>query len=73
MEQFIHLTRPDFVSKKARPPLLTLLHSRSTNTLSIQRPLPSMLTRTPLASSTAVNSSAVNCEPWSVLKISGVP
>src|SRR6266568_7127618 len=38
--------------------------------LSRQRPLPSMLTATPRARSTFVNASAVNCEPWSVLKIS---
>src|SRR6516162_6929835 len=51
----------------------TLRHSRSTNTLSIQRPLPSMLMRTPLAASTAVKFSSVNWLPWSVLTISGAP
>src|SRR6266542_3298012 len=34
----------------------TLRHSRSTNTLSIQRPLPSMLMRTPWVARTASNS-----------------
>ena len=32
-----------------------------------------MLILTPRASSTLVKASAVNCEPWSVLKISGWP
>src|ERR687889_423970 len=51
----------------------TLLHSRSTNTLSNARPRPSMLTATPADSSRPVNAAAVNCTPWSVLKISGLP
>src|SRR3954453_1320135 len=51
----------------------TLLHSRSTNTLSSARPRPSMLTATPAASSRPTNAVAVNCTPWSVLKISGLP
>src|SRR3954454_15171655 len=52
---------------------LTLLHSRSTNTLSNARPRPSMLTATPADSSRPVNAAAVNCTPWSVLKTSGFP
>ena len=40
-------------------------------TLSIHRPLPSMLIATPCALSTSVNASEVNCAPGSVLKISG--
>src|SRR3954465_4685809 len=51
----------------------TLLHNRSTNTLSNARPRPSMLTATPADSSRPVNADAVNCTPWSVLKISGFP
>src|SRR4029079_13087753 len=51
----------------------TLLHSRSTNTLSSARPRPSRLTATPAASSRPVYSRDVNCDPWSVLKISGRP
>ena len=38
-------------------------HNRSTNTLSIHRPLPSMLTLTSCASSTATHSMAVYCAP----------
>jgi type 1 fimbria pilin len=52
---------------------LTLRHSRSTNTLSRQAPLPSMLIAMPLSASTPVKAAPVNCEPWSVLKISGLP
>jgi hypothetical protein len=52
---------------------LTLLHSRSTNTLSNARPRPSRLTRIPASSKRPVYSWAVNWEPWSVLKISGRP
>ncbi len=52
---------------------LTLRHSRSTNTLSRQAPLPSMLMAMPLAVSTPMKAWPVNCEPWSVLKISGLP
>src|SRR4051812_2463731 len=51
----------------------TVLHSRSTNTLSSARPRPSMLTATPAASSRPVNAAAVNCTPWSVLNTSGFP
>src|SRR5215210_7002536 len=51
----------------------TLLHSRSTNTLSNARPRPSMLTATPAISRQPVNAAAVNCTPWSVLKTSGFP
>ena len=40
-------------------------------TLSIQRPRPSMLIRTPWDASRPVKPSEVNWEPWSVLKISG--
>jgi len=50
-----------------------LRHSRSTKTLSHQRPRPSMLIRTPAVSSLSVNAPLVNCAPWSVLKISGCP
>src|SRR3954449_6665547 len=51
----------------------TLLHSRSTNTLSNARPRPSMLTATPADSKRPVNAAAVNCTPWSVLNPSGFP
>src|SRR3954447_10684829 len=51
----------------------TLLHSRSTNTLSNARPRPSMLTDTPADSNRPVNDDAVNCTPWSVLNTSGFP
>src|SRR3954453_15842916 len=51
----------------------TLLHSRSTNTLSNARPRPSMLTATPADSRRPANAAAVNCTPWSVLKTSGFP
>jgi hypothetical protein len=50
-----------------------LRHSRSTKTLSNQRSRPSMLVRTPAASSLSVNATLVNCAPWSVLKVSGRP
>jgi hypothetical protein len=40
-------------------------------TLSIQRPLPSMLIFTPRSVSFPVHSAEVNWQPWSVLKISG--
>jgi hypothetical protein len=43
------------------------------NTLSIQRPLPSMQIRQPVAFSRSSQTAEVNCAPWSVLKISGVP
>jgi hypothetical protein len=39
--------------------------------LSKQRPLPSMLMLMPAPFSTSVKSLLVNCEPWSLLKISG--
>src|ERR1700680_3034791 len=42
-------------------------------TLSMQRPLPSMLIVTSCRLSTPVKSSLVNWLPWSVLKISGRP
>jgi hypothetical protein len=43
------------------------------NTLSIQRPRPSMEIATPASMSAPVKAAEVNCEPWSVLKISGLP
>ena len=43
------------------------------NTLSIQRPRPSIEMRTPASISPRVNSEPVNWLPWSVLKISGLP
>ena len=46
--------------------------TRSTKTLSMQRPLPSMLMVIPASRSTLVNDSAVNCDPWSVLKMVGL-
>jgi len=46
--------------------------TRSTKTLSMQRPLPSMLMVIAAPRSTLVNASAVNCEPWSVLKMVGL-
>ena len=54
-----------------RSSYLTLLHSRSTNTLSNARPRPSRLTAIPASSKRPVYSRDVNWEPWSVLKISG--
>src|SRR6476619_685965 len=48
-------------------------HSRSMNTLSIQRPRPSIEIWMPAAARLLVKAVEVNCEPWSVLKISGVP
>src|SRR5947199_198482 len=51
----------------------TVRHSRSTKTLSRQRPRPSMLTATPADSSRPVHACAVNCTPWSVLNTSGCP
>jgi hypothetical protein len=50
-----------------------LRHNRSTNTLSRHAPLPSMLMAMPLLASRPVKAAPVNCEPWSVLKISGLP
>jgi len=41
--------------------------------LSWYRPLRSILTRTPLASRAVVNRLSVNCAPWSVLNICGLP
>src|SRR5581483_1889091 len=52
---------------------LTLLHSRSTNTLSNARPRPSRHTAIPASSRRPVYSRDVNWDPWSVLKISGRP
>ena len=46
-------------------------HNRSMNTLSIQRPRPSMLILMPRPSNFPVHSAEVNWQPWSVLKISG--
>ena len=43
------------------------------NTLSIQRPRPSIEMRTPASLSTPVKRGEVNWLPWSVLKISGRP
>ena len=43
------------------------------NTLSIQRPRPSMLMRISASFSTAVKAKPVNWLPWSVLKMSGRP
>src|SRR3954452_19019179 len=51
----------------------TLLPTRSPNTLSPAPPPPPLLTPTPADSSRPVNAAAVNCTPWSVLKISGLP
>ena len=47
---------------------LMLRHRRSTNTLSRQAPLPSMLIAMPLSASTPVKAEPVNCEPWSVFE-----
>ena len=46
---------------------------RSTKTLSMQQPRPSMLIAIPSCRSRPVNASEVNCDPWSVLNISGLP
>src|SRR3954468_5046556 len=43
------------------------------NTLSIQRPRPSIEILIPAALSVSVKVALVNCEPWSGLKISGRP
>jgi hypothetical protein len=51
----------------------TLRQSLSTNILSSARPLPSMLIAIPSRLRTFVNDSPVNCAPWSLLKISGLP
>jgi hypothetical protein len=51
---------------------LRLRQSRSMKTLSIQRPLPSMLIRMPFDSSSPIQSSPVNWLPWSVLKMPGL-
>ena len=48
-------------------------HRRSMNTLSIQRPRPSIEMRIPAAASMPVAAALVNWLPWSVLKISGRP
>ena len=42
-------------------------------TLSSQRPRPSIEMRIPALVSRPVKAALVNCEPWSVLKISGFP
>jgi hypothetical protein len=42
-------------------------------TLSIQRPRPSIETRTPALVSTSTKRGEVNWLPWSVLKMSGRP
>lgn len=47
--------------------------NRSTNTLSRQAPLPSIEMAISAFFSTAVKSMDVNCDPWSVLKMSGLP
>jgi hypothetical protein len=52
---------------------LTDFHSRSTNTLSRQQPLPSMLMAMPLATRVLMNSEPVNWLHWSVFMISGLP
>ena len=39
-------------------------HSRSMNTLSIQRPRPSIEIATPASASAPVKAAEVNCEPW---------
>src|SRR3990170_59492 len=48
-------------------------HSRSMNTLSIQRPRPSMEILIPAPASVPVKTALVNWLPWSVLKMSGRP
>src|SRR6056297_1528534 len=50
----------------------TLRQTLSMNTLSMARPLPSMLIAIWSAFSREMKSSQVNCTPWSVLNISGV-
>src|SRR5690554_4744639 len=52
---------------------LRLRHSRSMKTLSIQRPRPSIEMRMPAPFSVVVKAKLVNCEHWSVLKMSGLP
>src|SRR5690606_40839023 len=52
---------------------LRLRHSRSMKTLSIQRPRPSMEMRMPASFNVVVKAKLVNCDPWSVLKMSGLP
>jgi hypothetical protein len=48
-------------------------HNRSTKTLSLQQPLPSMLIRILFASRIPMKSALVNWLPWSVFMIWGVP
>src|ERR1019366_2884437 len=48
-------------------------HKRSIKILSMHRPRPSMLTAMPRPSNSPVNFSLVNCDPSSLLKISGRP
>ena len=43
------------------------------STTIVEAPLPSMLIAMALSVSAPVNAAPVNCEPWSVLKISGLP
>lgn len=47
--------------------------SRSTNTLSRYAPLPSIEMAISAFFSTAVKSTEVNCDSWSVLNMSGLP
>jgi hypothetical protein len=47
--------------------------TRSMKTLSIQRPRPSIEMRMPAVWSRPVKAVLVNCAPWSVLNISGLP
>ena len=54
-----------FVLERSPQPLV--------NTLSIQRPLPSIEMQMPASLSTSVKSTLVNWLPWSLLKISGGP
>ena len=47
--------------------------NRSTKMLSMQRPRPSILIAIWRPANSPVNCSEVNCEPWSLLKMSGRP
>src|SRR2546430_802507 len=68
--RFLH-QRPTDTPMRYTSSYLTLLQSLATKMLSHALPLPSQLMRTSAALSRFVNSVLVNCDPWSLLKISG--
>src|SRR6266487_5753858 len=68
--RFLHQRRTDTRFRYASS-YLTLLQCLSTKMLSNALPLSYQLMRTSAALSRFVNSVLVNCDPWSLLKISG--